>query len=149
MINCPFCDERITVRARFCPQCGTNVHNTDYCAVCGAEFEPNAKFCIRCGAEKPADELPNIFESADNSWNPFDVSAPLFNSSDNPFDAFNEGDNEPFAETENAVQPIGFCEVDDESEEPDSEEDTEPTWIDKLIAEVENEAGENDESAPF
>lgn len=151
MINCPFCDERITVRARFCPQCGINVHNTDYCAVCGAEFEPNAKFCIRCGAEKPKDELPNIFESADNCWNPFDVSDPLFNSSDNLFDAFNAVANDPFAETEsaeNAEQPFDLSEFDGDSAESDYEEDTEPSWLDKLIAEAENSALENGESDP-
>lgn len=142
MINCPFCEERITVRARFCPQCGTNVHNTDYCAVCGAEFEPNAKYCIRCGAEKPSDELPNIFESADNTWDPFDVSNPFSASADDLFDAFNEVADDPFAESENAenAEQTFDCSEFDEEEEPVSEEDSEPSWIDKLIAESENES---------
>jgi class 3 adenylate cyclase/tetratricopeptide (TPR) repeat protein len=46
-LNCPSCRHRNPREAKFCQQCGQQLHRI--CANCQTEIPPDAKFCHRCG----------------------------------------------------------------------------------------------------
>lgn len=45
--ECPSCHARISVSAKFCPECGFNYNNLK--CECGNTLSPGAKFCPECG----------------------------------------------------------------------------------------------------
>lgn len=44
---CPLCKAQIATNAKFCPECGANLHPK--CAKCGTELKVGTKFCPECG----------------------------------------------------------------------------------------------------
>lgn len=47
--TCPKCEKPLATNAKFCPECGANLHDEGKCKKCGAKLQPNAKFCAECG----------------------------------------------------------------------------------------------------
>lgn len=49
--TCPKCEAPLAVNAKFCPECGTQLKDTDVCGKCGGKLTPGAKFCPDCGTK--------------------------------------------------------------------------------------------------
>jgi membrane protease subunit (stomatin/prohibitin family) len=48
---CPECQNRISLDAKFCPQCGHQQVIFARCQYCGKNITPDTKFCPRCGKQ--------------------------------------------------------------------------------------------------
>jgi predicted amidophosphoribosyltransferase len=53
-IRCPNCKVDIPFGSAFCPQCGTNLSQTQACPQCKATLPAGSKFCLNCGAVQGA-----------------------------------------------------------------------------------------------
>jgi membrane protease subunit (stomatin/prohibitin family) len=53
-IRCPNCKVDIPFGSAFCPQCGTNLSQTQTCPQCKATLPAGSKFCLNCGAVQGA-----------------------------------------------------------------------------------------------
>jgi membrane protease subunit (stomatin/prohibitin family) len=56
-IQCPKCHSEISLDARFCPSCGTQIVKVNKCLHCGKDLPLEASFCMVCGTKV---EKPNI-----------------------------------------------------------------------------------------
>jgi len=56
-IPCPKCHSEISIDARFCPSCGTQIVKVNKCLNCGKDLPLEANFCMVCGTKV---EKPNI-----------------------------------------------------------------------------------------
>ena len=50
-MKCRYCDTELKDGAKFCPNCGKKVIESNVCINCGEQIKPGASFCPHCGEE--------------------------------------------------------------------------------------------------
>lgn len=60
LINCPNCNQNVSDKAEFCPNCSyvfannkKQLHNIIICAECGEKYNGELVACPKCGCPKP------------------------------------------------------------------------------------------------
>ena len=47
--SCSVCGTSLTLRAKFCSECGAEQNTAKFCSQCGAKRQGGARFCVECG----------------------------------------------------------------------------------------------------
>ena len=57
-MKCRYCDTELKDRAKFCPNCGKEVIESNVCINCGEQIKLGASFCPHCGANQHEEAKP-------------------------------------------------------------------------------------------
>jgi uncharacterized Zn finger protein (UPF0148 family) len=74
-MKCRYCDTELKDGAKFCPNCGREVIESNVCISCGEQIKPGASFCPHCGANQheeaksePISEVEEIVEQPNETF---------------------------------------------------------------------------------
>ena len=75
-MKCRYCDAELKDGAKFCPNCGKEVIESNVCVSCGEQIKHGALFCPHCGAnqheEVKSEPIPEVEEIVEQPKESFD-----------------------------------------------------------------------------